>query len=298
VKNLPAGCEDYSPNGELLRGSVAHVVRDDDTDYTVLNLHVVKEHGLDFTPDQIAEEWLKRMPYGMVYTAETAAYANFANGIMPPESASFRNPYREWIGAQIRADLWGYVSPGMPERAAELAFRDASISHTANGIYGEMFFAAAVSSAFVTDNIERIIEAGAGVVPAKSRFAEMVNDVVGWRRQCATWESAFDAIAGKYGRYAVCHTINNAAIVLLSLLYGGGDYGKTVGIAVMCGEDTDCNGATAGSIVGAILGARRFPRKWSECLNDRIESAVSGYSNSVISALAEETCEIARTHKG
>jgi ADP-ribosylglycohydrolase len=294
VKKLPKGCEDYKPDSRLIKGNITCTVRDDDTDYPVANMYIVKRYGLDFTSASVAQGWLERFPYDMVCTAERIAYRNFINGIMPPESASYRNPYCEWIGAQIRADFWAWISPGEPKHAAELAFRDASISHLANGIYGEMFFAAAIASAFATDDMDMIIKSALSVVPVRSRFTEMVHDVFEIFKKNKTWESAIEEFMAKYGKYHVIHTINNAGIVILGLLYGGGDFGKTISFSVMGGEDTDCNGATAGSLMGAMIGAKRFPREWSDCLNDTLESAVIGYDKSKISDLADQTYEIAK----
>ena len=129
----------------LLRGSIDGALRDDDTDYPILGLKILEAHGKAFTPQQVAQACLQHLPFGCVYTAERMAYRNFVNGIWPPVSARHHNPYREWIGAQIRADVWGYVCPGAPEEAAALAHKDACTSHTRNGIYGEMWAAAMVA---------------------------------------------------------------------------------------------------------------------------------------------------------
>ena len=120
------------------RGNFDCMARDDDMDYPILGLLALERNGAGLTARDMANTWLDRMPFHFLYTAERVAYRNFVNLRWPPESAAWRNPYREWIGAQIRADIFGYVAPGWPEKAAELAFRDASISHVKNGIYGEM----------------------------------------------------------------------------------------------------------------------------------------------------------------
>ena len=117
-------------------------VEDDDTNYTTTGLAIYKGCGSDFTPADVAGIWLGNIPVLHTCTAERIAYKNLVNLIPPPISALHRNPYREWIGAQIRADFWGYVCPGDAARAAEYALRDASISHIKNGIYGEMWVAA------------------------------------------------------------------------------------------------------------------------------------------------------------
>ena len=160
-------------------GNFDCMARDDDMDYPILGLLALEEHGAGLTSRDMANTWLDRMPFHFLYTAERVAYRNFVNLRWPPESAAWRNPYREWIGAQIRADIFGYVAPGWPEKAAELAFRDASISHVKNGIYGEMFMAAMLAASFVTSDVEEIIKIGLSEIPANCRLAEAVHDTAG-----------------------------------------------------------------------------------------------------------------------
>ena len=132
------------------RDNIEYMDRDDDMDFTILGLLALEHAGADISARSIANMWISKMPFAKVYTAERAAYRNFTQSIWPPKSAAHRNPFREYIGAQIRADIFGYVAPGLPERAAQLAFTDASISHKKNGIYGEMFVAAMIAAAFIT----------------------------------------------------------------------------------------------------------------------------------------------------
>jgi len=295
TKDVDEWLRNRSSRLELLRGHIDHMVRDDDIDYTVINLHILKTHGFKFTTEDVGKVWLRNLPFLRVYTAERAAYRNLVNGLTPPETATYMNPYREWIGAQIRADMWGYVTPGMPEYGAELAYRDARLSHVKNGIYGEMFISAMISAAFATSDIEEIIKIGLSEIPAESRLSEAVKDVIEWRKKFSDWKESWKRINEKYGSYHRVHTINNAALVLLGLLYGEGDFERSITISVMGGWDTDCNGATVGSILGVILGADRMPKKWIAPLNDRIESFVIGYNNSRISDLAEHTFNLAKT---
>ncbi|MFQ5796384.1 MAG: ADP-ribosylglycohydrolase family protein [Candidatus Bipolaricaulia bacterium] len=277
-----------------LRGHINRALRDDDLDYTILNLRILEEQGLDFTSEDVASAWLNHLPYMQVYTAERAAYRNLVNGTSPPESARHRNPYREWIGAQIRADIWGYVTPGMPELGTELAHRDASVSHVKNGIYGEMFVSTMLSAAFVTDDIEEIIQIGLSEIPERSRLGEAVRNTVRWVQESRDWQDSWNNVMNAYGDYHWVHTLPNAAFVVLALIHGQGAFETTVAIAVMSGHDTDCNGATAGSIVGVLRGARALPESWIAPLNDRVESIVAGFTDSKISDLARRTAEIAR----
>jgi len=120
---------------------------DDDTNYTVLGFEILNRYGRDFTPSDVMERWIALQPKNAYCTAERMAFVNAVKGYRPPETATYKNPYREWIGAQIRADYFGYINPCDPETAADMAWRDASISHIKNGIYGEMFVAAMLACA-------------------------------------------------------------------------------------------------------------------------------------------------------
>ncbi len=152
------------------------------------------------------------------FSRPSAAYVNLTNRIRPPRTARFRNPYREWIGAQIRGDVFGYVHPGDPWAAARLAFQDASLSHTGNGVYGEMWSAGLVSAAFTAPNARAAVDVSLGVIPPHSRFAEAIGHVVRLRDEDLTWAAARQRIEEAYGQYAWVHTINNAALVVLGVL--------------------------------------------------------------------------------
>jgi ADP-ribosylglycohydrolase len=280
---------------DCLLPNISYSARDDDTDYTVLGLHMVKTFGLELTPANVGFEWQMRLPYMKTYTAERAAYRNLVMDVPVAEAAVVLNPYREWIGAQIRCDAFGYVSPGKAWQAAYLAYQDAALSHVKNGIYGEVFFAALIAESLVCgfDDLEGAIERAMRVVPDKSRFAEMVREVAGWCDEDDTWEATWDRINRAYGHYHPVHTINNAALVLIGLLHSGGDFGRAICIAVMGGWDTDCNGATVGSVMGALLGAGGVDARWADPLNDTLHSAIDGYQISRISELAAQTTDLA-----
>ena len=269
---------------------------DDDTNYTIIGLKTLEENGKDFTSVDIAHSWLMNMQFLHACTAERVAYRNFANLIDPPESADFNNAYREWIGAQIRADIFGYVNPGNIELAAEMAWRDARISHTKNGIYGEMFVAAMLSKAAVCNDIQTIIEAGLSQIPSTSRLYAAIQQVFEWKRSGMDWRSAIDKIHLLYDEtkpHHWCHTIPNAMICVISLLWGQGDFTQTIGISVVAGFDTDCNGATTGSVIGMMIGAENLPATWITPLNNTLKSGIDGFNIIKISELAERSLIIA-----
>jgi len=294
IEPFPEGLALRDNYKETAKDYIHYMARDDDIDYTILGLYYLEHFGPGFTADNVADTWLSHLPFHQVYTAEREAYRNLVDDIRPPDSARHRNPYREWIGAQIRADAFGYACPGWPEKAAELAFRDATVSHVKNGIYGEMWVAAMLATALVSEDLGTVLAAGLAEIPAQSRLAEAIRDTIAAHKRYPTWEEAWDALMVKYGHYHGVHTINNAVIVLLGLLYGDMDFGHTISIAVMGGLDTDCNGATAGSIIGALLGAKALPGRWIEPLGDRVASYVIGHFDNRISDLARRTLAVAR----
>lgn len=270
---------------------------DDDTNYMVIALKLMENRGLNFTPDDVAENWLNNLPALHVCTAERVAYRNFLYCVYPPESAFYANPFREWIGAQIRGDLFGYVAPGNPLKACHMAFNDACISHIKNGIYGEMWVAAMLSAATVTDDFEIVLRTGLACIPQKSRLRAALDEVIQWYQEDISAEEATQRIHRKYdehNRHHWCHTISNAMIVLTSLLFGKLDFTKSMGIVICAGFDTDCNAATVGSILGMLIRASCLPNSWTKPLNDGLISGVDGMGRVKISEMAKRTVALAQ----
>lgn len=290
-------CEKYSAfpfKEKVYADEINRMPWDDDTNYVVLNQSIIEKYGKNFTAEDVAKSWLEYQKKDAYCTAERVAFRNFVNGYKPPYSATYKNPYREWIGAQIRADYYGYIFPGDPEKASEAAFKDASVSHIKNGIYGEMFVAAALAVAACTDNTIDIIKCALSYVPATSRFYEEVSSVVEKYENGATKEEVFAYIHDCYDEYSGhgwCHTNPNAMIVVASLLYGNGDYGKSICLAVETGFDTDCNGATVGSIFGMAHGIKAIPEYWTKPINDTLETLVFGVGTVKISDRVRLTLE-------
>ena len=268
---------------------------DDDTNYTTAALAILKRHGPGFTPADVANFWLSDISILHTCTAERVAYRNFCLLIQPPASASTRNPYREWIGAQIRADFWGYAAPGNPELAAEFAWRDASVSHVKNGIYGEMWVAAMTAAAFVTQDIPTIIRAGLAEIPAKSRLADAIESVLEWHEieiDYGTASYRIHEIWKEERAHDWCHTISNAMIVAIGLLWGEHDFGLSVCRAVQACFDADCNGATVGSILGVMHGHKALPSKWVDRIHDTLHTGVTGYHTVKLADMTRESLQL------
>ncbi|WP_433239200.1 ADP-ribosylglycohydrolase family protein [Streptosporangium sp. CA-135522] len=291
-----------------LAENIDGVPEDDDLNFPLLALALLERHGRDFTTENVAQLWLDELPGGRVFTAERAAYRNLLTGLEPPahdapdggrepavrpdvSTATFRNPFREWIGALIRADVYGWVNPGDPATAAEFAFRDARLSHTANGIYGSMFVAAMCATALVASSVDEVVAAGLAVIPPDSRLAGAVRQAAQDARQEADFERVVDRLHERHGALHWVHTINNAALITAALVHGRGDFTASIAGAVAGGWDTDSAGATVGSIAGALLGASAIPPRWS--LKNRLSSSVTGFDGIGLDELAIRTLALA-----
>ena len=292
IEPLPVGVSKLHPSApESSAGRFADVPRDDDIDWTILAMHVMEKYGRDFTTEQLAAEWLDRVPFTQTYTAERAAYRNLIDGLTAPETATVRNPYREWIGALIRGDAFGFVNPGTPGAAARMAYKDARLSHTGNGMYGELWAAALVSAALATDSAEVALRAAALVVPPRSRLAEVLASVQDLRDRGVEADAALDWVDEKLNQYSWVHTLNNAALIAIGLLWGE-DFMGAVGLTIAGGRDTDSNGATVGSVFGALHGASAVPAELVGTTHVHVRSAVRDFDRVTIDELVARTMRL------
>jgi ADP-ribosylglycohydrolase len=292
----------YCPESQ--RENIAYMEPDDDIHYTLIALHVLETHGADFTWRHVAEAWNSCLPYNAICTAETQAILNYSLATTrmggktfatPEYTSTHMNPYREWIGAQIRADGWGYACAGMPELAAEFAYRDACWTHRANGIYGEMFFAAMTAAAFVESEPAELVRIGLAEIPVRCRLAHAIHSALDWVAECRDFEDYMTRIEAQYGGLSPVHTVNNALIVIGAMFFGQMDFHRAICTAVACGLDTDCNGATCGSIVGAAGGATALQSNLIAPLNDTIKPLVFGFSEITMTELAQRTHAVHRS---
>lgn len=266
---------------------------DDDMNYPVLALKIAERYGLEFDAQDVAEAWLLSMPGLHACTAERAAYRNLMNGILPPESARYRNPYREWLGAQIRGDFWGYVFPGDSKCAAKRAYIDASVSHDKNGIYGEMLISSICSLCYRKNlTMKEIIEEALLEIPEKCRLALCARTVLEEYEQKIPFYSIVNRIHKEYNEnifFDWCYVMPNIQLVIAAILYFSESFTEAITNTVMCGFDTDCNGATVGSIVGLYRGISCIDRKWYEDIQPIVCTSIHGYYEMGIEELVERT---------
>jgi ADP-ribosylglycohydrolase len=279
------------------RGVIERSEPDDDLNYTVLALLLLEEHGLALRTVDVARAWLRLLPAAATYTAERAAYRTllerahdwFAFGAEPgfdlTECAN--NAYNEWIGAQIRADLYGWVCPGRPALAADLARRDAALSHRDNGIHGAAFVAALGAAIPAAASLQTAVAAALEEIPADSPAA----DAVRFGRGRAGAADGAAAIRERYAALAPVHTVNNLALVVWALLSYPDDFGAAIGEVVAAGLDTDCNGATVGGLWG--LQGKPIPESWTAPWRGRVAVSLAGLSELRLDELVNRTKAVA-----
>ena len=279
----------------LCKGMFDCVAPDDDILYAQISQLLLEKHGPDFTSDQ-AVPMLQQHAYdSCLYASGRHMFRSTLYGIPASVSARYGNPCRQSLGAMIRCDPFGWGAPGNPALAARMAYRDAVNTQTRNGIYAGIFFATLLADTLATGDPVASIATATAYVPPRSRFAEMIRLVQGWCDEAKDWQKVDQAILERWPEEArrFNHAITNAAIVIAGLLLGGGDFARTICSTVMCGLDTDCTGATAGSIMGCALGTGGIPAKWTAPFRDTVRSEVKGQCDITLTELGKRMFEVA-----
>ena len=282
---------------ECTRGNLTASVPDDDINYSVLALMLLEQHGAALTTEDVARGWLRWLPAGMVFTAERAAYqallehAEIGFGFGGPAGFDLAlcsdNEWNDWIGAQIRADVYGWVCPGRPELAAELARRDASLSHRGEGIHGAAFVAALGAAIPACGDLRAALDAATAEVPKDSGAAQ----AIALGRSAADRGDGPEEIHRRYADLSPVHTLNNLAIVAWGLLAGEHDFGRAIGDTVAAGWDTDCNGATVGGLWG--LRGEVIPGVWTDPWRGRVEVMLAGVGELALDDLVDRRVAVA-----
>ncbi|MCP3756554.1 ADP-ribosylglycohydrolase family protein [Streptomyces sp. TBY4] len=266
---------------------------DDDLNYPLLGLLLLQRHGKNFTTADVGRLWLDELPAGRTFTAERVAYRNLLQGLEPPATATHHNPFREWIGALIRADVHGWTNPGAPAAAAAQAHRDAALTHTGNGVHAAGFVAAATAAAATgRADVHTALRAGLAVVPARSRLAEAVRFGIRAAASEPDFDTVVDLLHARYGHYHWVHAVPNTAVIAAALTHADGDFTRSVCRAVSGGWDTDSNGATAGALAGLVAGSpEAIPHRWTAPLKNRLATSVPGFDGIGFDTLAHLTAQ-------
>ncbi|KUO22743.1 ADP-ribosylglycohydrolase family protein [Streptomyces dysideae] len=265
---------------------------DDDLNYPLLNLLLLQRHGKSFTTTDVATLWLDELPAGRTFTAERIAYRNLLTGINPPHTARRRNPFREWIGALIRADVHGWTNPGNPAAAAEQAHRDATLTHTANGVYAAMFTAATIAEAATGNHdIHTCLRTGLTVIPPTSRLSLAVTHAIQLAQTHENFDTIVDELHATHAHiHHWVHAIPNTALIAAALTHANGDFTGSICRAVSGGWDTDSNGATTGGIAALLAGTpTALPDRWTAPLKNRLATSVADFNGTGFDTLAQLT---------
>lgn len=266
----------------------------DDLDLQLIWLRAMEDLGPWQINERIlAEYWMRHIDgpwneYGI-------ARANIVAGLPPPLSGSVCNDkWKNSNGAWIRSEIWACVFPATPDWACWFAMSDACVDHADDGVYAEIFTAALESAAFVESDIYKLISAGLSRIPEDCRIARAVNLVLRLHSEGKSWLETRNAVVEDSKDLGWFQAPANVAFVIIGLLYGEGDFGKTVCTAVNCGDDTDCTAATAGAIMGIIGGFKSIPQKWLDPIGESIKTiALRTFAASAPKTLSELTSRVA-----
>jgi hypothetical protein len=239
-------------------------------------VQVFEDKGLDAPADDFANAFA-HAEYSLWHANQAGRY-NILNGIMPPESGHWlNNPHADDIDFQIEADFAGLMSPGMVNTSAEIGNRIGHIMNYGDGWYGGVYLAAMYTYAFVETDIHRVAEEALKVLPKESLYAKAMADIIDFhKRNPSDWKAAWFNAERKYSEDVGCpdgvfdsfdiDAKINSAWVLIALLYGDQDFGRTISIATRSGDDSDCNPSSAAGILGTLLGYDKIPQYWAEGL--------------------------------
>jgi len=297
-------------------GAVARAMRDepglfDDVYVDLTFVEVLRREGLDAPASAFARAFAEA-PYPLWHANRAARY-NILSGLEPPASGAWpNNPHADDIDFQIEADFAGLMSPGMVGPAAEICDRVGHIMNSGDGWYGGVYVAAMYALAFVSDNPEVIAREALKVIPEGTAFHAAMSDVLRWHAENPDdWHGTWFRVQRKWSEDVGCpegvfspfdiDAKVNAAWVLTGLLYGQGDFARTLEISARCGDDSDCNPATAGGILGTALGWSRIPEVWRAGLGEA-EAAGFPFTNHSLSKVYdlsfEQALEMIRRNGG
>jgi len=247
--------------------------------YTDLNfVQAFENYGLDVSSDSIAKHW-SSTAYHLAHANQASRY-NILNGIMPPASGFWKNnPHADDIDFQIEADFIGLMTPGMVNEATKIADRVGHVMNSGDGWYGGVFASALYSLAFVSDDPVYIVEQAIKTIPEGTEFYDCISDVIKWKKEFPNdWKQTWFEVQKKWNHDTGCpkgvflgfniEAKINSAYVAIGLLYGNGNFSKSIDIAARCGQDADCNPATVGGVLGVMLGYDNIPEFWLKPLQE------------------------------
>ncbi len=260
----------------------------DDVYMDLTFVEVFDRLGLDAPADSFAMAFA-HAGYVLWHANQSARY-NILQGIMPPQSGHWlNNPHADDLDYQIEADYAGLMSPGMPNAASEVSDKIGHIMNYGDGWYGGVYVGAMYSLAFISDDIQFIVTEALKAIPEQSRYYQCMKDVINWHKAYPDdWKRTWFECEKKWSEDIGCpdgvfvpfniDAVINSAYILIGLLYGEGDFHKTMDISTRCGQDSDCNPASAAGILGTMIGYSKIPEYWLKNLKE-VEDIAFSYTD-------------------
>ena len=284
-------------NPENLRNSIG----EDDLYVQMSFMMTMDEYGLDAPADKFAESFANA-GY-MLFHANRKGRKNVWDGIMPPMSGHpDYNLHADDIDFQIEADYIGFMCPGMPQTSNEICDKIGHIMNYGDGVYGGMFVSALYAAAYFEDDIQKILNTALKSLPPQSEYALIVNDVIaGYQRNPEDWRKTWHELQEKWGENDICGALDpfnidaklNGAYIVMGMLYGEGDFAKTMEISTRCGQDSDCNPSNASGVIGILSGYNSIPQKWTQYI-DEIADSTFIYTDYSFNKAVERTLHYAQ----
>lgn len=289
---------------------------DQDDLYVEMTLaEVMDRHGLDATPEQFGEAF--RDSKYRLWHANLAGRRNLSRGITPPQSGHPRtNAHANDIDFQIESDFIGLMCPGLPRAVQQFADRVGHVMNYGDGVYGGVFIGAMYAAAFFESDPRRVVEAGLEAIPAKSRYAAVIRDLLDGHRENPpdtkdAWRATWKRLVEKWDRDDPCpegalapfniDAALNGAFVGLALLYGNRDFERTLEVGTRAGQDSDCNPSSAAGILGVMLGYKALPNRWTEALEyitDQKFNYTTFSFDSIVASTISRAASVVERHGG
>jgi hypothetical protein len=256
--NEPGSVKEYIPS--LPEGART----DDDTDLEWVYIVAMQRHNTIMLPPHLVVQLWKERINKRIWCSNQYARQLMDIGIQPPLTGSIViNPWADFnISGQFICETFGLLAPGMPQTAARIGLNYTRVTIDAEPAQTTQLFTTMIATAFTTDDINRILDAGLSSIDAKCAIRQIVNDVRRWHRLHPNdWRTTRRLVKDKYSRHnGAMRDKNgyelNTASTIAALLYGRADLAETLRIAFNFGWDADNNAATSGTIIGVVKGYR------------------------------------------
>jgi len=276
-------------------------LRDDDLYVQISFMMAMDEYGIDAPAEKFAESFANAG--SMLWHANRKARKNFWDGIMPPMSGHpDYNLHADDIDFQIEADYIGFMCPGMPQTSNKICDKIGHIMNYGDGVYGGMFVSSLYTAAYFEDDIDTVVKKALKSIPARSQYAQCVQDAIdGHERNPDDWRKTWHELEEKWGEVDICGALDpfnidakiNGAYVVIGLLYGEGDFEKTMEISTRCGQDSDCNPSNAAGVWGVLNGYEKIPVKFRKHIPE-ISGSTFIYTNYTFDKAVDRTLDHAK----